>query len=223
MRILVVDDHRETRELVARHLERAAYGVTRAGTCEEATAALDREFFDVVVLDVMLPDGSGLDLCTSLRARKLEIPILLLTARGAVRSRVEGLEAGADDYLGKPFALSELRARVTALARRGPRLRERMVTLGPLAIDLEARRVRLHERPVHLTAKELSIMGVLGARLGRVVTRDELLEAVWGEATESARASLDVLVMRIRRKLGDQASLLRCGVQAPTTLSLTTS
>jgi DNA-binding response OmpR family regulator len=208
MRILVVDDHRETRDLVTRHLQRASYGVASAGTCADALAAIEHEAFDVVVLDVMLPDGSGLELCTTLRARKVAVPILLLTARGAVRSRVEGLDAGADDYLGKPFALSELRARVAALARRG-RLRERTVEIGALAIDLEARRVRVHDRIVHLTAKELSIIGFLAARLGRVVTRDELLEAVWGDVTESARASLDVLVMRIRRKLGAQASLLR--------------
>ena len=209
MRILVVDDHLETRELVARHLERASHGVARVGTCADALAAIENEAFDVVVLDVMLPDGSGLDLCARLRASKVDVPVLLLTARGAVRSRVEGLDAGADDYLGKPFALSELRARVTALGRRGPRLRERTVTIGPLAIDLEARRVRVDERTVHLTAKELSILGFLATRLGRVVTRDELLEAVWGDATESARASLDVLVMRIRRKLGAQAGVLR--------------
>jgi two-component system OmpR family response regulator len=209
MRILVVDDHRETRELVTRQLERAFYGVASAGTCADARAAIEHEAFDVVVLDVMLPDGSGLELCASLRARKVTVPILLLTARGAVRSRVEGLDAGADDYLAKPFALSELRARVAALARRGPHLRERTVTVGPLAIDLEARRVRVDARIVHLTAKELSIVGFLATRLGRVVTRDELLEAVWGDVTESARASLDVLVMRIRRKLGEHASLLR--------------
>src|SRR4051812_4629276 len=174
MRILVVDDHPETRALVARHLERRAHGVAGVGTCEDALAALEREAFDVMVLDVMLPDGSGLDLCAKLRARRFDIPILLLTARGAVRSRVEGLDAGADDYLGKPFALSELHARVTALARRGPRLRERVVTVGPIAIDLEARRVRVNDRTIPLTAKELSIMGFLATRRGRVVTRDEL-------------------------------------------------
>src|SRR5687768_7593273 len=104
MRILIVDDHRETRELIARHLVRASYGVAGVGTCGDALAALQEEEFDVVVLDVMLPDGSGLELCASLRSRKIDVPILLLTARGAVRSRVEGLDAGADDYLGKPFA-----------------------------------------------------------------------------------------------------------------------
>ena len=207
--LLIVEDEANIRELVRAHLADEGYECVAVGDGRHALEILNRQPFDVIVLDVMLPDGSGLELCASLRARKLDVPILLLTARGAVRSRVEGLDAGADDYLPKPFALSELRARVAALARRGPRLRERSVTVGPLAIDLEARRVRVHEKTVHLTAKELSILGFLAARLGRVVTRDELLEAVWGDVTESARASLDVLVMRIRRKLGDQASLLR--------------
>jgi two-component system, OmpR family, response regulator len=209
MRVLVVDDHAETRSLVTRHLERASHGVFAVGSCAAAVAALATAEFDVIVLDVMLPDGSGIELCARWRAERVEVPILLLTARGAVRSRVEGLEAGADDYLGKPFALSELRARVTALGRRGPRLQERTVSIGPLVVDLEARRVRLREKMVPLTAKELAIVSVLASRRNRIVSRDELIEAVWGDLCDSARASLDVLVMRIRRKFGPDAELLR--------------
>jgi DNA-binding response OmpR family regulator len=209
MRVLVVDDHRETRQLVAGHLERASHVVRAVGTCDEALSALAEGDFDVMVLDVMLPDGSGVELCSRLRAERSEIPILLLTARGAVRSRVEGLDAGADDYLAKPFALSELRARVTALARRGPRLSERVITVGALVVDLGARRVRLDGKAVHLTAKELSIVDFLASRRNRVVARDELIEAVWGDLSDSAGASLDVLVMRIRRKFGPHAGLLR--------------
>jgi DNA-binding response OmpR family regulator len=209
MRVLVVDDHPETRTLVARHLERASHGVVAVGSSAAAAAALAEAPFDVVVLDVMLPDGSGVELCARWRADRVEVPILLLTARGSVRSRVEGLEAGADDYLGKPFALSELGARVTALGRRGPRLRERVVKVGPLVVEFEARRVRVRDKTIALTAKELSIVEFLAGRRNRVVARDELIEGVWGELSESARASLDVLVMRIRRKLGPDAELLR--------------
>src|SRR5204863_9290009 len=104
MRILVVDDHGETRELIARHLERAAHGVRSAASVAAARALLEEEEFDVVVLDVMLPDGSGTALCSELRAGGYTVPVLLLTARGEVRDRVDGLEAGADDYLVKPFA-----------------------------------------------------------------------------------------------------------------------
>lgn len=120
MRILVVDDHAETRRLLERNLEAASHGVKLADSCAQATSAVAMGTFDVIVLDVMLPDGSGLDLCSKLRAARVPTPILLLTARGDVRDRVLGLEAGADDYLAKPFAIAELTARIHALARRDP-------------------------------------------------------------------------------------------------------
>jgi two-component system OmpR family response regulator len=208
MRLLVVDDEAEMRELLSRNLGRS-HGVKTAGTCGEAEALLAMAQFDVVVLDVMLPDGSGIELCGRLRARGVETPILLLTAKGDVRSRVAGLDAGADDYLGKPFALSELRARVAALGRRGPLRRDRAIVIGPLVVDLEGRRVRLQERALPLTARELAIVDLLATRSGKVVGREDLLESVWGEATESARASLEVLVARIRQKLGSHAHLLQ--------------
>jgi two-component system, OmpR family, response regulator len=208
MRLLVVDDEAEMRELLSRNLGRT-HGVKTAATCGEAEALLESARFDVVVLDVMLPDGSGIELCSRLRARGVETPILLLTARGEVRNRVAGLDAGADDYLAKPFALSELRARVTALGRRGPLSRDRAVVIGQLVVDLEGRRVRLHDRALPLTAKELAIVELLATRSGKVVAREDLLESVWGEANESARASLEVLIARIRQKLGDHAGLLQ--------------
>lgn len=209
MRVLVVDDHQETRQLLSRNLELDSHGVKAVESCAEAEALLNATRFDVVVLDVMLPDGSGIELCSRLRAAGVHVPILLLTARGEVKSRVQGLEAGADDYLPKPFAISELRARVKALGRRGPLARDRAITIGKLVIDLEARRVRIDGQTVPLTAKELAILDVLAIRRGRVVSRDDLIEAVWGELTDSGRASLEVLVARIRRKLGDQAAVLR--------------
>jgi len=208
MRLLVVDDEAEMRELLSRNLGRV-HGVKTAATCREAEELLASAQFDVLLLDVMLPDGSGIELCSRLRARGVETPILLLTAKGEVRSRVAGLDAGADDYLGKPFALSELRARVTALGRRGPLRRDRAVVIGPLVVDLEGRRVRLEERGLPLTARELAIIDLLATRSGQVVGREDLLESVWGEVNDSARASLDVLVARIRRKFGTHARLLQ--------------
>jgi two-component system OmpR family response regulator len=207
MRVLVVDDHPQTRQLLARNLEGASHGVKAVGTCGDAEAALTAGRFDVVVLDVMLPDGSGVDLCRRLRSRQVSVPILLLTARGNVSDRVDGLEAGADDYLAKPFAVSELRARVKALGRRGPTLRTSAITAGNVVVDLESRCVLREGRTVPLTAKELAIVEVLATRRGGVVPRDELIESVWGDVNDSARASLEVLVARIRRKLG--------GAQAP--------
>jgi len=207
MRILVVDDHGETRELLKRNLERASHLVRAAASCAESERALEDEF-DVVVLDVMLPDGSGIELCARLRARGCRVPILLLTARGEVRERVTGLEAGADDYLVKPFALAELMARVHALGRRGPMLRDRVVAFGPVKIDLDRRQVSVDGRDVPLTARELSILEVLALRRG-IVTRELLLESVWGEVSESAESSLEVLIGRIRRKFGVHAAALR--------------
>ena len=209
MRVLVVDDHADTRQLLARSLERApSYGVKAVGSCAEAEAALEQGSFDVIVLDVMLPDGSGIDLCYRLRAAKTHAPILLLTARGEVSDRVAGLDAGADDYLVKPFAVLELLARVKALARRGPVVRGRAVSFGPVTVDLEGRRVRVDGAEVPLTAKELAIVEALASRRG-VTTRDQLIESVWGELSESAQASLEVLMARIRRKLGRGAAALR--------------
>ena len=209
MRVLIVDDHADTRKLLVRSLERASYGVTAAASCGDAEAALGQGRFDVVVLDVMLPDGSGIDLCSRLRAAKLRVPILLLTARGEVRDRVAGLDAGGDDYLVKPFAVAELLARVKALARRGPVVREPVLATGPIVVDLESRRVRVDGREVHLTGKELAIVEVLASHRGGVLTRHRLVESVWGDVTESATASLEVLIGRIRRKLGPGAAALR--------------
>jgi two-component system, OmpR family, response regulator len=209
VQVLVVDDHSPTRQLVQRGLEQAFHGVTTVASCEEAEDAVLSKTFDVVVLDVMLPDGSGIDLCRRLRRAKRYVPILLLTARGDVRDRVAGLEAGADDYLVKPFAVSELTARVKALGRRGPLYREEAVAFGPVIIDFEARRVSMNGREVPLTAKELAIVEVLAWRQRSVVSRDQLLESVWGEVSDSAAASLEVLITRIRRKLGPSATLLK--------------
>jgi two-component system OmpR family response regulator len=208
MRLLVVDDDEETRRLLVRNLQFASHGVKAVASCADARDVMSRERFDVVVLDVMLPDGSGIELCSELRQAQVDVPILLLTAKGEVRSRVLGLDAGADDYLGKPFAISELRARVNALGRRGPVRRDRSIAIGALRVEVESRTVLLEEAVVPLTARELAIVNLLASRTGHIVTREELFESVWGESSASARASLDVLVARIRRKFGRHAGML---------------
>jgi DNA-binding response OmpR family regulator len=209
MRILIVDDHAPTRKLLERSIEGASHGVKLAACCAQASTALAVGLFDVIVLDVMLPDGSGIDLCRKVRGAGIATPILLLTARGEVRDRVRGLDAGADDYLPKPFAVAELMARIHALGRRGPITRDRTMTIGALQVDLEARRVRVQGSVIPLTAKELAIVEVLAMRPGGAVARSHLLESVWGDADEAAEASLEVLIARIRRKLGDAAPMLR--------------
>jgi DNA-binding response OmpR family regulator len=134
--------------------------------------------------------------------------VLLLTARSDVRDRVQGLDAGADDYLVKPFALAELIARVRALARRGPMLRDRTLFFGSVQVDLERRCVSVGGRNLPLTAKEIAIVELLATRRG-VVTREALMESVWGDVSEASRASLDVFIGRIRRKLDGHGAVLR--------------
>jgi DNA-binding response OmpR family regulator len=205
MHLLIVDDQPELRDMLARAFERESYRVTLAGSLEEAQVALDGSLPDVVVLDVELPDGSGVDLCRDLRRRDVRVPILLLTAHGEVRQRVEGLDAGADDFLPKPFAVAELRARVRALGRRGPIERGTVVTLADLELDLGTCVARRAGVEVPVTAREWAILKLLAAKPGRVVSRAAILDSVWDDVSEATSASLDTLIARIRRKLGPGA------------------
>ena len=202
MRVLVVDDHEEVRDLLMRSLGRDGHDVSTSATAEQARHLLLQHGVDVLVLDVALPDGSGIDLCRELRRAGDNTPVLLLTAHAAVPERVAGLDAGADDFLGKPFAVSELRARVRALGRRGPELRPLEVRSGDSKLDFRARRAEKAGKEVPLTAREWSLLEMLAGRCGRFVARTEILEIVWGTEAD-ASASLEVLVGRIRRKLGE--------------------
>jgi len=202
MRVLVVEDHEETRGTIEAILREAGYAVVQAGTIAEARGLLQPGGIAVIVLDWMLPDGSGPDLSAELRAGGDSTPILMLTARAGVEDRVVGLDAGADDYLKKPFAAAELVARVRALLRRGPRLVESRVTLGPIEIRPASRLAIASGRELPLTAREFDILEVLARHRGRVVTRSNLMIAVWGD-DENAGESLDVLLTRLRRKLAE--------------------
>lgn len=158
----------------------------------------------MAIVDVGLPDGSGLGFCRQARSDGSALPILLLTARTGIAERVEGLQAGADDYLCKPFAVEELLARVRALGRRGPRWVEASRTFGRLVVDRDRRTVTVGKARLPLTGREMEIVILLAWRAGRVVARDEILESVWGETSERGAGSLDVLVARIRRKLENE-------------------
>lgn len=201
MQILVVDDHHEVRDLLVRALGRDGHRVHASASLAEARATLAQLAPDVIVLDLGLPDGSGEDLCRELRRRERAVPILLLTAHGEVPRRVAGFEAGADDFLAKPFAVAELRARVRALGRRGPLHRPVVIRLGDVELDLAARRARRGARDVPITAREWAVLELLASRSGRVASRLAILDAVWGDDSDAASASLDVIVGRIRRKL----------------------
>jgi DNA-binding response OmpR family regulator len=203
VRILLVEDSARVAAVVAAGLRDRSHTVIVAGSVRDADAALARERFDVAVVDVGLPDGSGVSWCRNARKSGCELPILFLTARNEIADRVAGLDAGADDYLGKPFSMDELVARVRALARRGPRWTESVRAFGPVLVDRDRRLVTVAGERLPLTTRELDIVSLLAWREGRVVARDEILEAVWGDATESAAASLEVLIARIRRKLAE--------------------
>jgi two-component system OmpR family response regulator len=210
--ILLVEDDAETRDALSRFLTDEGYRVVSAARGEAGTRALKAGTVAAAILDVGLPDVSGFDLCRDWRAAGLRLPVLMLTARTDVSSRVQGLDAGADDYLGKPFALSELRARLRALLRRGSDpLRRRRLTLGPLTIDFGRRQAWIGEVEVPLTRREIDVLERLAWARGHAVSRDDLLEEIWGESTPEAAASLEVIVARLRRKLekGDKESLIR--------------
>lgn len=202
VRILVVDDNRELLALVTTSLAREHHDVFSVETAGAAMERLDDEAFDVIVLDLGLPDGSGMTVCNRVRESGIETPILVLTARSAIDQRVEALDAGADDFLAKPFAIAELRARVRALGRRKGAVAKRLWSRGSVEIDFLRRHAMLSSREVPLTSKEWRILDVLAAASGQVVSRRRILEEVWGDDDESAGASLDVLMTRIRKKLG---------------------
>ncbi len=202
MRVLIVDDHEEVRDLLARTLRRDGHETSTAATAKEARTKLESSSIDIVVLDVALPDGSGIDVCRDLRLAGNCTPVLLLTAHASVPQRVAGLDAGADDFLGKPFAVSELRARVRALGRRGPELRPLEIRCHEAVLDFRARRAERAGIEVPLTAREWSLLELLSARAGRFVARTEILDIVWGTDVDAV-ASLEVIVARIRRKLGE--------------------
>ncbi len=198
-RVLLVEDDEGVRELVAYHLARAGLAVTEAATAAEAWGMLGTA--EVVVLDWMLPDEDGVDLLRRMRAsRGHELPVLMLTARAREVDRVEGLDAGADDYLVKPFSAAELVARVRALLRRsGPR---RLVELGALKVDVEQARVTLGGEAVALTRREFDLLAFLAANRGRVYSRGQLLDRVWGEDFIGTERTVDQHVAQLRQALG---------------------
>lgn len=203
MRLLVVDDDAEVRDLLLRALERDLHKVVAVGTAVEAREVLSRGCVDVMVLDLSLPDGNGVELCRELFAARSTVPILMLTAHSEIAERVRALDAGADDFLAKPFAVAELRARVRALGRRvglGNALAP--ISHRGLTVDFTLRRARRCDKIISLTSREWVILETLAARPGGLVRRAELLERGWGETTDASAASLEVLIGRIRRKLG---------------------
>ena len=203
MRVLVVEDDAELANEVAKGLRGAGARVEIAGTAREGRVIARQPELDVLILDVMLPGESGFELCHSLRSEGIETPILMLTARDAIDDRVTGLDAGADDYLTKPFALQELIARVRALSRRRPSLMPRTVRVADLEIDLAARRARRADRAIELTAKEFALLECFALHPDEVLDRAAITAHVWDDNHDPFTNVLEVLVRRLRRKIDE--------------------
>ena len=205
-RILLVDDEPDLLELVRVNLDQAGYRVETAEDGREALAALRRSPPDLVILDLMLPDVSGTEICRQVRAdqRLSEIPIIMLTAKADEVDRVVGLEMGADDYVTKPFSPRELTLRVRAVLRRKSSGTHppRTLSHGTLSIDPERHRCTVNDAEVPLTAKEFELLRNLMERPGRVMTRDRLLEEVWGADVVVTTRTIDTHMKRLREKLG---------------------
>jgi len=201
-RVLVVDDDPGLRRSLDRVLRLASYDVAHAEHGKEALALLARERFAAVVLDVAIPPPNGLEVCRRLRERGDRTPVLMLTAREAVSDRVDGLEAGADDYLVKPFAIEELLARLRALLRRTTTVaHDRELTFADVALNPATREVRRGASRLELRPTEFSLLESFLAQPGRVLTRSVLYETVWGYDFGRASKALDVHIGHLRRKL----------------------
>ena len=202
-RLLIIDDDARLAAMVSDYLTAAGFVVERRFTGREGLVALDGAAFDAVILDVMLPDIDGFEVCRAIR-RRAQTPILMLTARGEEMDRVVGLEIGADDYLSKPFSPRELQARIRAILRRarapavGAALR-----FGRLAIDRESRTVRLDGEEKTLTSYQFDLLAAFADNAGRVLNREQLLDLVKGEELEAFDRSIDVHVSRIRAAIED--------------------
>jgi two-component system OmpR family response regulator len=201
MRLMVVEDDGPLRGALCDGLRDAGFAVDAADSAEVALASLETEFHDLLVLDLGLPGCDGLTLLKVLRDRRMTLPVLVLTARGAVEDRVTGLDAGADDYMPKPFAFVELLARIRALLRRGESVVPAVIRVGDLELDPARFAVHSAGRPVTLTVKEFAILEYLMRHPGELVTRTTLLENCWDSGYEGLSNLVDVHLSRIRRKI----------------------
>jgi two-component system copper resistance phosphate regulon response regulator CusR len=225
MRILIVEDETVAASVLAKGLREHAYAVDVAGDAETAFEMATVNDYDLLIVDILLPGADGLELCGRLRAADVTVPILILTARGEPDQRVEGLDAGADDYLAKPYHFAELLARVRALLRRGPALTPLIVELDDLRIDTRARRVERGGRPIQLTSKEYALLEYLARRRGSVVGRAEIAEHVWDDSYDPMSNLIEVYIQRLRRKVdtGSAVKLIHTQRGAGYTLDLSAS
>ena len=207
IKLLLVEDDERLARLTVRYLEGAGFLVTRVTTGPQAVTAAAQRQFDVILLDLMLPGRDGMDVCRELRTR-IDVPIIMITARKDEVDRVSGLDAGADDYVTKPFSSRELVSRIRAVVRRARGLvgpQQKLVRVGDITVDPARMRVLVSGREVELTSYEFALLRVLAERAGRVLSREQLLDLAKGGAEEAYDRSIDVQISRLRQKLGDDA------------------
>ncbi len=204
MRILIVDDDRRLCAIIKRGLLEEAYAVDAAYDGEEGEYLAEVSAYDLIILDIMLPIKNGIEICQELRAKRVNTPILMLTAKDAVEDRVRGLDTGADDYLVKPFAFSELLARVRALLRREGMSKSPELRVGDLALNTLTRQVWRGQRPIELTTKEYVILEYFMRHPNVVVTRTMIEEHAWDYDFDSLSNLVDVYIRRLRRKIDDE-------------------
>ena len=205
MRILLVEDEHALASVLKHGLQEHGYAVDVAGDAEEALAFAESEPYDLIVLDVMLPDLDGFSVCRRLRAMRSSVPVLMLTARDSVEDRVVGLDSGADDYVVKPFDPRELLARVRALLRRERVQRDPVLRVADIEVDTSSRQVRRAQRAIVLTMREYAILELFVRNTNRVLSRDEIAEHIWAFDFTAMSNIIDVYVGNLRRKLGDDA------------------
>lgn len=201
MKILIVEDERKLGQFVLKGLQETAYTARLVGSCAAAEDALAETHYDAVVLDLGLPDGSGLDLLRRWRQAGVLEPVLILSASGQVEDRIAGLNLGADDYLPKPFSFDELLARLRSLLRREGRQKQTHYEHGGVAMDLLSRRVTVAGQAVELTGREFALLELFLANPGRVLTRTQISERIWEAHFDSETNLIDVYVKRLRTKL----------------------
>ena len=203
MRVLIIEDEQKLAEILVRSLRGEGFIVDAASTADEGYHLASSDHYDLVILDLLLPDGSGTEVLRHLRQQQNKVPVLVLTARGDLDSKVENFEAGADDYLTKPFALPELMVRVRALMRRGPAIKDTMLKLADLEVDRLSRQVRRAGRRVELSPKEYSLLEYLMLNAGRVLSRSMIIDRVWDQSFEGFTNIVDVYVRQLRRKIDE--------------------
>ena len=202
MRILVVEDDEVLLNGLQVGLELAGFNVEAVATCADAAAAIHTSIFDAVVLDLMLPDGSGIDVLNEMRTRRSTAPVLLLTARDSVRDRIAGLDAGADDYLGKPFDLDEVAARLRALTRRASGHAAAILRWRDISLDPATKTVTRAGEPIRLSRREFSILHALMDRPGQILSKSQLEERLYGWQEEVESNTIEVHIHNLRGKLG---------------------